>query len=127
MRTIPIAFPRIPESARERRASLTNRRASFTRGIGRNAALASRSRARAVLAILVLALVCAGARAQVPPPDSVLGFRVGEDRKLADWQQVLDYFQKVAAAAPAQVKFDEIGKSTLGKPFVVLTVSSADN
>ena len=127
MRTIPIAFPRIPESARERRASLTNRRASFTRGIGRNAALASRSRARAVLAILVLALVCAGARAQVPSPDSVLGFRVGEDRKLADWQQVLDYFQKVAAAAPAQVKFDEIGKSTLGKPFVVLTVSSADN
>jgi hypothetical protein len=66
-------------------------------------------------------------RAQVPSPDSVLGFRVGDDRKLADWQQVLDYFQKVAAAAPDRVKFEEIGRSTLGKPFVVVTISSADN
>ncbi len=65
--------------------------------------------------------------AQIPAPESVLGFHVGEDRKLADWQQTVDYFQKIAAAAPDRVKFEEIGKSTLGKPFVVLTVSSAAN
>ena len=65
--------------------------------------------------------------AQLPSPDSVLGFHVGEDRKLADWQQVTGYFQKIATAAPDRVKFEEIGKSTLGKPFVVLTISSADN
>ena len=67
------------------------------------------------------------AAAQIPSPESALGFHVGDDRKLADWQQVLDYFQKVSAAAPDRVKFEEIGKSTLGKPFVVLTISSADN
>ena len=64
---------------------------------------------------------------QVPTPESFLGFKVGEDRKLADWQQVLGYFQKVAAAAPDRVTFAEIGKSTLGKPFVVLTISAPEN
>ena len=77
--------------------------------------------------ILQAAFAIPPAAAQVPSPDSALGFHVGEDRKLADWQQVLDYFQKVAAAVPDRVKFEEVGKTTLGKPFVVLTVSSADN
>ena len=67
------------------------------------------------------------AAAQVPTPESFLGFKVGEDRKLADWQQVLGYFQKVAAAAPDRVQFEEIGKSTLGKPFAVLTISAPEN
>ena len=83
--------------------------------------------ARFILFAFFFALAASSAHAQVPSPDSVLGFHVGEDRKLADWQQVLDYFQKVSAAAPDRVKFQEIGKSTLGKPFVLLTVSSAEN
>jgi|SRR5579862_2055961 len=77
--------------------------------------------------LLLLGFAAASVHAQLPPPESVLGFHVGEDRKLADWQQVLDYFQKLTAAAPDRVKFEEIGKSTLGKPFIVLTVSSPDN
>jgi len=63
----------------------------------------------------------------VPSPEQHLGFRVGEDRKLADWEQVTSYFQKVAAAAPDRVKFEEIGKTTEGKPFVYLTISSPEN
>jgi hypothetical protein len=39
------------------------------------------------------------AAAQVPSPDSFLGFKVGEDRKLADWEQVLGYFQRVLRTA----------------------------
>jgi len=70
------------------------------------------------------ATVAAG---QVPTAESFLGFQVGEDRKLADWDQVLGYFQKVAAAAPDRVKFTEIGKSTLGKPFVALIISAPEN
>jgi hypothetical protein len=67
------------------------------------------------------------AQAQVPSPETHLGFKVGEDRKLADWEQVTTYFQKVAQAAPDRVQFQEIGKSTLGKPFVYLTISSPEN
>ncbi|MBV9435924.1 MAG: peptidase M14, partial [Acidobacteria bacterium] len=65
--------------------------------------------------------------AQIPSPQEHLGFQVGEDRKLADWEQVTSYFQKVAQAAPDRVQFQEIGKSTLGKPFVYLTISSQEN
>ncbi|MGH9708169.1 MAG: M14 family zinc carboxypeptidase [Candidatus Acidiferrales bacterium] len=86
-----------------------------------------RNAARLASLALLFSLAAAPLRAQIPSPDSVLGFHPGDDRKLADWQQVLDYFQKVSAAAPDRVKFEEIGKTTLGKPFVVLTISSAEN
>lgn len=67
------------------------------------------------------------AQTQIPSPETHLGFRVGDDRKLADWEQVTTYFQKIAQAAPDRVQFQEIGKSTLGKPFVYLTISSPEN
>ena len=85
-------------------------------------------RSQRLLAIffLVLFVACA-VHAQIPSPESQVGFKIGEDRKLADWQQVTDYFQKVAQAAPDRVRFEELGKTTLGKPFVALTISSAQN
>lgn len=86
-----------------------------------------RNAARLAPLALLFCLAATPLRAQVPSPDSVLGFHPGDDRKLADWQQVLDYFQKVSAAAPDRVQFEEIGKTTLGKPFVALTISSAEN
>lgn len=83
---------------------------------------------RSMAVFVALATIgVASVAAQVPAAESFLGFRVGEDRKLADWDQVVGYFQKVAAAAPDRVKFAEIGKSTLGKPFVVLTISAPEN
>jgi len=62
----------------------------------------------------------------VPAPEDVLGFRPGDDRKLASWAQVVTYFQKLAAASD-RVKFEEIGKSTMGKPFVYATISAPEN
>ncbi len=62
----------------------------------------------------------------VPTPKDVLGFTPGDDRKLASWSQVLDYFKKLDAASD-RVKFEEIGKSTNGNPFVYATISSAAN
>jgi len=37
----------------------------------------------------------------------VLGFRPGDDRKLASWAKVVEYFQKLAAASD-RVKFAEL-------------------
>src|SRR4051794_32680773 len=62
----------------------------------------------------------------VPAPKDVLGFTPGDDRKLASWQQVLDYFKKLDAASD-RVQFHEIGKSTMGAPFVYATISSPAN
>jgi hypothetical protein len=62
----------------------------------------------------------------IPAPEAVLGFRPGDDRKLASWAQVVQYFQKLAATSD-RVKLEEIGKSTMGAPFVYATISAPEN
>src|SRR6266498_4049746 len=62
----------------------------------------------------------------IPAPADVLGFTPGDDRKLASWAKVVEYFQELAAASD-RVKFAEIGKSTMGAPFVYATISAPEN
>ncbi len=62
----------------------------------------------------------------VPTPAEVLGFTPGDDRKLASWAQMLDYFRKLDAASE-RVQFEELGKTTLGRPFVLATISAPEN
>ncbi len=62
----------------------------------------------------------------IPTPESVLGFRPGEDRRLADWDQVLAYLKRLDAAS-GRVKIEEVGQTTQGRPFVVATVTSEAN
>ena len=56
---------------------------------------------RLLVAAALLALVPGARAAEIPTPESVLGFKVGADRKLADWAQIVDYFRKLDAAAGA--------------------------
>ena len=62
----------------------------------------------------------------IPEPKDVLGFTPGDDKKLASWAQTIEYFQKLAAASD-RVDFQEIGKTTEGKPFVYATISTPEN
>ena len=62
----------------------------------------------------------------IPAPADVLGFTPGDDRKLASWAKVIEYFQKLDAASD-RVKFEEIGKTTKGAPFVFATISAPEN
>src|SRR5688572_31140603 len=64
--------------------------------------------------------------AQVPAPKDTLGFTPGDDRKLASWASIVDYFKKLDAASDRMI-FEEIGKTTMGAPFVYATVSSPEN
>lgn len=64
--------------------------------------------------------------AQPPSPRSVLGFAPSEDRTVADWNQIVDYFQKLDKGSD-KVLVKEIGKSTNGKPLIVAFISSANN
>ena len=74
----------------------------------------------------LIVLTAAFAVAQIPTPKDVLGFTPGDDRKLASWAQVVDYFKKLDAASD-RVMFEEIGKTTMGAPFVYATISSPEN
>jgi hypothetical protein len=64
--------------------------------------------------------------AAVPAPEDVLGFRPGDDRKLASWAQTVEYFRRLSQASP-RVKFEELGKTTLDAPFVLATISAPEN
>ncbi|MDT5261145.1 MAG: hypothetical protein QOC61_149 [Acidobacteriota bacterium] len=64
--------------------------------------------------------------ASVPAPEDVLGFRPGDDQRLAAWAQTVEYFRRLAASSP-RVKFEELGQTTLGAPFVLATISAPEN
>jgi hypothetical protein len=72
-----------------------------------------------VLTALLLAI-------QVPTPASHFGFDIGADRKLANWDQLTAYYEKLAKSS-TRVRVDTIGRTTIGQPFVTLTVSSEAN
>ncbi|MEP6818716.1 MAG: M14 metallopeptidase family protein [bacterium] len=62
----------------------------------------------------------------IPAPEDVLGFVPGDDRKLASWDQVIRYFEELDKASD-RVKFETLGASTMGKPFVMATISAPEN
>ncbi len=62
----------------------------------------------------------------IPAPRSVLGFEPGEDRKLVEWPVLVRYYQALARASD-RVDYRELGKTTLGAPFVALVISSPQN
>ena len=76
--------------------------------------------------LFAILTVTAVGQTNIPSPEDVLGFTPGDDRKLASWAQVVDYFQKLDRASDRMI-FQEIGKSTMGAPFVYATISSPDN
>jgi hypothetical protein len=62
----------------------------------------------------------------VPAPIEVIGFEPGEDYKLADYRELLAYYEQLAAASD-RVEMVEVGRSTRDQPMVVLFISSAAN
>ena len=75
----------------------------------------------------VLALLLApAAAAQIPSPEEFFGHRMGEDRKLAKWDRLVEYYELIGEASD-RVLVENVGTSTLGRPFLVLFVSSPEN
>jgi hypothetical protein len=63
---------------------------------------------------------------QVTSPQQAFGFAPGADRKLADWKQLTAYYQTLARQSP-RVRYSYLGKTTEGRPFIALTISSEQN
>lgn len=92
---------------------------------------------RSIRALLVLALLVAGAATQsaavlaqsapaLPSPEKFFGFQMGADRKLANWDKLHEYYQALAKGSN-RVKLVELGKSSEGRPFIALFISSPAN
>lgn len=79
-----------------------------------------------LLCLLVAAALPVVLAAQVPTPLAHFGFQPGDDRKLANWDELTRYYDRVAELSD-RVAIDTIGSSTGGLPMVVLTVTSPTN
>ena len=66
------------------------------------------------------------AQTKIPKPEEVLGFTPGDDRKLASWSQVIDYFEQLDRTSD-RVIFQTLGQTSMNKPFVMATISSPAN
>jgi len=64
--------------------------------------------------------------AQLPTPESVIGFPVGADYKLFTYDQSIDYFKRLAAASN-RVKLITVGKTSFGKTWTAAIISSPAN
>ncbi len=100
---------------------------------------------RAALVILIASIVSLAAAApafaasapSTPPaavpgaaplksPAEFLGFEIGADRKLADYEQTVAYFEALDEASP-WVMVKRIGTTTLGKPMIAVILSAPAN
>jgi hypothetical protein len=76
--------------------------------------------------LLALLLLAAGAAAQVPTPESVLGYKPGADFKLATYDDALGYFRKLAASSD-RIKLVEVGKTSEGRDWYIAFISDPAN
>jgi hypothetical protein len=62
----------------------------------------------------------------IPTPKSVLGFTPGDDRTIAGWSQITDYFNRLDRASD-RVTVETLGQSTLKRPLIVAYISAREN
>jgi len=85
-----------------------------------------RASLRILFAVSVFAVGVGSAHAQaIPPPEEVIGHRVGADYSLADWNTILGYYRLVGERSP-RVNVRSIGRSTEGREMVVAEISSPE-
>ena len=62
----------------------------------------------------------------IPSPKSLLGFTPGEDRTIADWSQITNYFARLDQTSD-RVTVQTLGQSTLKRPLIVAVISAREN
>ena len=63
--------------------------------------------------------------AGVPAPESYFGHRMGDDRKLVGWEQVVSYFDELAQGSD-KIQTEVLGASGQGRPFIAATIASPE-
>src|SRR6202046_629269 len=80
----------------------------------------------AAFLVLSVGVVSAIAQKSITSPGSAFGFKLGADRKLADWSQLTAYYKKLSTESN-RIRYEELGKTTEGRPFVAVTISAPEN
>jgi len=77
------------------------------------------------ISILILFFIPVLLGAQTSP-ETYLGFKIGADRKLADYNQIKAYFEKLDQESE-KLKVFNIGTTTLNRPMIMAVITSEDN
>ncbi|NKB87633.1 MAG: hypothetical protein GKS06_05380 [Acidobacteria bacterium] len=83
---------------------------------------------RIVLVLLTVGVLTSSgvALAQIPTPESILGFRVGDDFKLATYDESLAYFEALAASSDL-VQLVPVGQTSEGRDWYMALISTPEN
>ena len=63
---------------------------------------------------------------QITSPEAFFGFQLGSDRKMARWNQIVDYFRLLEEQSD-KIQVIDMGPSTEGHPFLFVIISSPEN
>ena len=85
---------------------------------------------RTTIAIVALAMAGlggpAGLTSQVPTPADHFGFEIGTAGRLANWDDLTAYYEALARTSD-RVTVETLGPTTMGRPFVMLTITAPAN
>jgi hypothetical protein len=81
----------------------------------------------AALTLATMGVALPSAQPTVPTPQSIIGWEPCADYKLATYEQIEEYFRKLAAAAPARMKLVDMGRTAEGRIQVMGIISSEQN
>lgn len=80
----------------------------------------------AAVFLLFSSIALAAPPKHITSPTEAFGFHPGADRKLADWKEITSYFEKLSSESD-RIRYEEVGKTTEGRPFVTVTISAPEN
>ncbi len=84
------------------------------------------------LILTVAFIVCvaipidAASVANIPDPETYFGHQPGADFKLIRWEKIVDYYHLLGNESD-RIEVVELGKTTLGNPFLLAMISSPEN
>ena len=82
------------------------------------------SRVLNILALLFCSFILAAD--EIPDPETYFGHKPGADRELIRWEQIVSYFDMLGNNS-SRIEVRELGKTTLGNPFILAIISSPEN
>lgn len=79
-----------------------------------------------LLLIFILSMSSNAFAQDIPDPESYFGFKPGADYKLIRWDKIVSYFN-ILDEKSSRVVVKNLGKTTLGNPFLLAIISSPEN
>src|SRR5512138_348793 len=76
--------------------------------------------------VLIAVTAVPVAQTQITPPEKFFGHQLGADRKMARWDQIVEYFKTLEKQSP-RMRVVDMGPTTMNNPFLLVYITSPGN